>query len=184
MKDSNKTLWYEIKRTLLKKLKDSMWNQNTSSGELEMGKDRKSSDITTPDLWSDIPEPTRRVSSNGLLNYSTSICLRDLRSLKWHPTSSSPKWHPHKGSSSDSLLNDSISICLRDLIIGKRKFNRLLRPNLPAMHIFGSRTDKSGRWTQLLQRLAPAEGEVSSFHLFCQKDAYPFPTSRVQTDKC
>ena len=34
----------------MKKLKDSMWNQNISSEELEMGKERKSSDITTPDL--------------------------------------------------------------------------------------------------------------------------------------
>ena len=86
--------------------------------------------------------------------------------------------------SSNHLLNHFIFIGQRNLIIGKRKFNRLRRPNLPAIHIFGSRTDKSGRWTQLLQRLAPAKGEVSSFHLFRRKGAYPFPTSRVQADKC
>ena len=86
--------------------------------------------------------------------------------------------------SSNHLLNNFIFIGRRNLIIGKRKFNRLRRPNLPAIHIFGSRTDKSGRWTQLLQRLAPVKGEVSSFHLFRRKGAYPFPTSRVQADKC
>ena len=88
-----------------------------------------------------------------------------------------------RGLSSNSLLNHFISICQRDLIIGKRKFNRLHRTNLPAIHLFGSRTCESGR-LQLLQRLAPAEGEVSSFHLFRRKDAYPFSTSRVQADKC